>query len=328
MVTIYDIARMSGVSKSTVSRVVSNHPHVSAKTREKVLRVMQEHQFVPNSLATQFRYKHTKCIAIITPSIDHPYFSQLVHYLSVACTKKGFKTVIHQTLANKKTEEDIYIQLQKNEYDAIILASSFLTEEEIARCTKNRLLVACNEDFSSNYFDVFCINEEEVTMEATTYLLDKGLTKLAFCSDNLTSPLQQARLKGFRSAHNNKGLALTEQFVFDKVCGIEDGIQLGEKISKEGLPFEGILTGSDFVAAGLISSALRNNIDIPNQLSIIGFDDHPITLVTSPQISTIRNRIEEMSNDVITHILNIMNEGEGSPIKKIYKGEFIKRSSC
>ncbi|PAM96798.1 hypothetical protein B4N84_00345, partial [Flavobacterium sp. IR1] len=142
---------------------------------------MQEHQFVPNSLATQFRYKHTKCIAIITPSIDHPYFSQLVHYLSVACNKKGFKTVIHQTLANKKTEEDIYIQLQKNEYDAIILASSLLTEEEIARCTKNKLLVACNEDFSSNYFDVFCINEEEVTMEATTYLLDKGLTKLAFC---------------------------------------------------------------------------------------------------------------------------------------------------
>ncbi|SDI80090.1 LacI family DNA-binding transcriptional regulator [Alteribacillus bidgolensis] len=327
MVTIYDIARLSGVSKSTVSRVVSNHPYVSTETRNKVLKVMQEYNYVPNSLAKQFRQKQTKCIAILIPNLDHPYFSQLVRYISAACYKKGFKTVIHQTFSNKYTERDVYTQLQRNEFDAIILASFSLPEEAIARYTENNIIVACNEDYSGDYFDVFCLDEEEVTMKATSYLLNKGLSKLAFCSDNITSPLQQARLKGFILAHTKKGLHHTKDFVFNKISNIEDGIILGERIFKDRLEIEGIIAGSDFVAAGLISSAVKNHIEIPKQLSIIGFDNHPISLVTNPQISTICNHIQDMSNDLVNHIVNKINGIKKSPIKKVYNGEIINRNS-
>ncbi|MDV2686827.1 LacI family DNA-binding transcriptional regulator [Alkalihalophilus lindianensis] len=327
MVTIYDIARISGVSKSTVSRVVSNHPHVSTETRNKVLKVMQEYNYVPNSLARQFRQKHTKCIAIIIPNIDHPYFCQLVRYISAACHKKGFKTVVHQTFLNKNTEKGVYTQLQTNEFDAIILASSLLPEVEIASCTKNKLIVACNEVFSGEYFDVFCVDEEETTMKATTFLLNKGLSTLAFCADNITSPLQQARLKGFILAHNKKGLNYTKKFIFNKVSNIEDGITLGDKIFKVHTEIDGIISGSDFVAAGLISSAVRNNIEIPKQLSIIGFDNHPISLITNPQISTISNKIQEISIDLVNHLINKIDGRERAPIKKVYSGEFINRSS-
>ncbi|WP_062050359.1 LacI family DNA-binding transcriptional regulator [Bacillus sp. JCM 19034] len=327
MVNIYDIARISGVSKSTVSRVVSNHPHVSTETREKVLKVMKEYDYVPNSLARQFRQKHTKCIAIIIPNIDHPYFCQLVRYISAACHNKGFKTVVHQTFLNKNTEKSVYAQLQRNEYDAIILASSLLPEVEIASYTKNKIIVACNEVFSGEFFDVFCINEEEIIMKATTFLLNKGLTRLAFCADNITSPLQQARLNGFILAHNKKGVNYNKEFIFNKVSSIEDGIILGDKLFKFHTEIDGIISGSDFVAAGLISSATRNNIEVPNQLSIIGFDNHPISLVTNPQISTISYKIQEMSIDLVNHIINKI-DGEGKePIKKVYCGEFINRSS-
>ncbi|WP_208591309.1 LacI family DNA-binding transcriptional regulator [Gracilibacillus suaedae] len=328
MVTIYDIARLSGVSKSTVSRVISNHPYVSTETKSKVIKVMQEHNYVTNSLAKQFRQKQTKCIAILIPDLNHPYFSQLVSYISADCYKSGFKTVVHQTFLDKNIEREVYNQLQKNEYDALILTSSTLPEVEIAEYTGNKIIVACNEDFRGDYFDVFCLNEEEVTMKATSYLLSKGFTKLGFCSDNISSPLQQARLKGFILAHNKKGLKHNKDFLFNDISNIEDGIILGKRLFRDNLEIEGIIAGSDFVAAGLIRSAIRNNIQIPQHLSIVGFDNHPISLVTNPQISTICNHIQDMSNDLVNHIVNKINGGvKQSPIKKVYNGEFINRNS-
>jgi len=329
MITIYDIARLSGVSKSTVSRVISNHPHVSAETRSKVLNIMQQYQYVPNSLAKQLRKKQTKSIAILVPNLNHPYFSQLVSFLSAACYEKGFKTVVHQTFSSKQIEIEVYTQLQRNEFDAIILASSStLSEEEVASYTENKLIIACNEDYSGTYFDVFCLNEEEITMKATAYLLDKGISKLGFCSDHIDSPLQQARLKGFISAHGKKGLNYNKDFLFNHISTIEDGIILGEKIFNKHLEIEGIIAGSDFVAAGLIKSAVYKNIQIPQHFSIIGFDNHPISLVTSPQISTISNRIQEMSNDLVDHVIRKMNGSKQTPIKKVYNGEVIIRGSC
>lgn len=327
MITIYDIARLSGVSKSTVSRVISNHPHVSAETRNKVLKIMQQYHYVPNSLAKQFRQKQTNCIAILVPNLNHPYFSQLVSYLSAACYERGFKTVVHQTFSNKQIEIDVYTQFQRNEFDAIILAASTLSEEEVAAYTENKIIIACNEDYSGKYYDVFCLNEEDLTMKATACLLDKGISKLGFCSDNIDSPLQQARLKGFNLAHDKKGLNYNKDFLFNHISTIEDGIILGERIFNEHLEIEGIIAGSDFVAAGLIKSAIKNNIQVPQHFSIIGFDNHPISLVTSPQISTISNRIKDMSNDLVEHVIRKMTGSKRTPIKKVYNGEVIIRGS-
>ncbi|MFC4404075.1 LacI family DNA-binding transcriptional regulator [Gracilibacillus xinjiangensis] len=327
MVTIYDIARLSGVSKSTVSRVISNHPYVSTETKSKVIKVMQEYNYVPNSLAKQFRQKKSKCIAILIPDLNHPYFSQLVKYISADCYKSGYKTVVHQTFLNKEIEREVYTQLREYEYDALILTSSTLSEEEIAENTRNKIIVACNEDYRGDYFDVFCLNEEEVTMKATSHLISKGITKLGFCSDNISSPLQKARLKGFILAHAKKGLKHNKSLLFNEISSIEDGIMLGNSLFKDNLKIEGIIAGSDFVAAGLIRSAVSNNIQIPQHCSIVGFDNHPISLVTNPQISTISNHIPDMSNDLVNHIVNKINGVKQPPIKKVYKGEFINRNS-
>ncbi|PMC36784.1 LacI family transcriptional regulator [Bacillus sp. UMB0899] len=327
MVTIYDIARLSGVSKSTVSRVISNQSYVSAETKNKVIKVMQEHNYVPNSLAKQFRQKQTKCLAILIPDLHHPYFSELVRYISAESYKSGFKTVVHQTFSDENVEREVYTQLQRKEFDALILTSSALSEEEIAECTGDNLVVACNENYDGGYFDVFCLNEEEVTMKATSHLLSKGFTKLGFCSDNISSPLQQARLKGFILAHNKKGLNHNIDFIFNEISTIEDGIILGERLFNDNLELEGILAGSDFVAAGLIRSAVKNNIQIPQQLSIVGFDNHPISLVTNPQITTISNRLQDMANDLVHHIVTKINGVKQTPIKKVYNGEFINRDS-
>lgn len=327
MVTIYDIARLSGVSKSTVSRVLSNHPYVSKANRLKVKQVIEELNYVPNSRAKQFRQKQTRCIGILIPDLNHPYFSQLVSTLSLECHKRGFKTVVHQTFSSPQIEREVYQQLRNQELDGIILTSSLFSEDEIAMWIQDHVLVACNEDFRGDYFDVFCLNEEEVITKATTYLLDQGLTKLGFCSDHLDAPSQQARLRGFIRAHVNKGLVYRRDYLFNHTSTIEDGIALGEHLFENRAEIEGIVAGSDFVAAGLMKSAMKHGRRIPQDFSVIGFDHHPISLVTTPRISTICNRIEDMSHDLVDHLIHKLNGKREHPIKKIYDGELIIRES-
>lgn len=327
MVNIYDIARLSGVSKSTVSRVIANQPYVSEEKRNKVNKVIEELNYKPNSLARQFRKKQTNCIGILVPDLDHPYFSQLVGMLSLRCHEKGFKPVVYQTFFNRELEKEVYAKLQNREMDGLILTSTLLTEEELSTYVENHFVAACNEDFEGKYFSVFCLNEEKAIFDATMYLLNKGVTTLGFCSDNLHTPSQQARLRGFISAHEQKGINYNESLVFKQIATIEDGIQLGQSLFEGPVRIEGIITGSDFVAAGMLKSSAEKHIRVPTNFSIIGFDDHPISLVSTPPLTTICNQMQEMGNDLIDCITKMIKDQQAIYTKKVYEGKLILRQS-
>lgn len=327
MVTIYDIARISGVSKSTVSRVLSNHPYVSEEKKKKVNKVIEELNYKPNSLARQFRKKQTNCIGILVPDLDHPYFSQLVGMLSLRCHEKGFKPVVYQTFFNVELEKEVYAKLQNKELDGLILTSTLLTEKEISTYVEKQFVAACNEDFEGEHFSVFCLNEEKAIFDATMYLLNKGAAVLGFCSDNPHTPSQQARLRGFISAHEQKGVDYNESFVFKHISTIEDGIQLGQSLFEEPVRIEGIITGSDFVAAGMLKSAAEKHIRIPDDFSIIGFDDHSISYVSDPPLTTIGNRMQEMSDDLIECITKMIKDQRAIYTKKVYEGKLVLRQS-
>ncbi|KKO53358.1 LacI family DNA-binding transcriptional regulator [Paenibacillus sp. DMB20] len=328
MPTIYDIARLSGVSKSTVSRVLNHHPYVSEEKRQKVLKAVEELQFTQNARAVQFRLQQSNQVGIIVPTLDHPYFSQLVSALSLECNNHGLKTAVYQTFGNGKLEEEVYAHLRNKELDAVILASSIFSDREIAAYADEYPVVACNEDFPGDRFDVFCMDEEAAVFEATDFLLKSGKTGLIFCSDHLDHPSQRSRLRGFMRAHESRGLPCDGNYIFDGISSIEDGIGLGSKLFHSPDHPDGAIAGSDFVAAGLVKSASANNIKMPDEFAVFGFDNHPVSLVTEPQLSTISNSIEEMSRDLVRRLKNRIKGDRTEPFqKKVYKGKLIKRGS-
>jgi LacI family transcriptional regulator, repressor for deo operon, udp, cdd, tsx, nupC, and nupG len=328
MSTIYDIARLSGVSKSTVSRVLNNHPYVSEDAREKVNKAIEELKYTPNSRAVQFRLQMTNNIGIIVPTLDHPYFSRLISSLSYECMMRGYKPVVYQTFFQKEREEEIYKRLINKELDAVIITTSLFLESYISELTQSHTVVACNEDYTGIYFDVFSLDEEAIIYEATSSLLNKGLKTLVFCADILDNALQQSRLKGFIRAHEQYGTPYNDNHIYDNISTIEDGIQLGETLFSLPLTCDGVITGSDFVAAGLLKSAFKHYVRIPEDVSIIGFDNHPISTVTSPELSTICNNIQEMITDVFDCLLHRLNGNDGPYEKKVYAGKLITRESC
>jgi LacI family transcriptional regulator, repressor for deo operon, udp, cdd, tsx, nupC, and nupG len=328
LTTIYDIARLSGVSKSTVSRVLNKHPYVSEEAKEKVTKAIEELNYTPNSRAVQFRLQMTNTIGIIVPTLDHPYFSRLVSSLSHECMIKGYKPVVYQTFFQEEREEEVYKRLINKELDAVIITTSLFSESRIHKLTTLHTVVACNEDYEGTYFDVFSLDEEGITYEATSALLNKGLTNLVFCADILDNALQQSRLKGFIRAHEQHNIVYKKKYIYDNISTIEDGKCLGNTLFCTSLTCDGILAGSDFVAAGLLKSAHKHHVRIPDDVSIIGFDNHPISTVTNPELSTICNNIQEMIIDVVDCLLRRLGGNENPYEKKVYAGKLITRESC
>ncbi|UII55587.1 LacI family transcriptional regulator [Cytobacillus spongiae] len=327
MATILDIARLSGVSKSTVSRVINNHPHVSEDSRKRVMEAIEKLSFVRNARGVHLRTQSTKTIGVTIPVLDHPYFSPLVGMIAEKIRKSGYKIVIFQTFYSIDEEYEIFERLTENELDAVIITHTLLGEKEIKQKSRDKIVLICNEPLQTKHLDVFALDEIDAVYSSTKYLLKEGRNQLLFCADEERTPLQRQRWEGFKQAHLDFNKACT---IHQKISGystIEDGILLGDEIFSGHCKHDGILAGSDFLAAGLLSSSKKHGVSIPKECSIIGFDDHPICLTTFPALSSIQNQTKLMVIDLVTCLLDRLSGKEFLPARKVYKGELVIRGT-
>ncbi|MED4128741.1 LacI family DNA-binding transcriptional regulator [Shouchella miscanthi] len=327
MYTIRDVAKLSGVSRSTVSRVLNNHPYVSDEKRKRVEEVMKQLHFTPNQISNHFRLKRTGSIGIIIPYLSHPYFAELAGVLSEESHNYGYKPVLFQTFGDRHQEIDVFEKWKRKELDALIITSSSLNQVELDEMSMNGILVICNEAYKSSKVDVFCLNEKHAAYKSVVYLIKKGRRKIAFCSDYLASPSQQERLLGYKLAHQEHKLTWDEHLIFDKIASIHDGYMLGKKLHQTN-DIDAIFAGSDFVAAGYLKAAHECGLSVPNELSIIGFDNHSISDVTSPAITTMTNQVQEMAKDLV-HALELRLSGQSKPFeRKHYESKLLIKGSA
>ncbi|CAM4191446.1 LacI family DNA-binding transcriptional regulator [Paenibacillus tarimensis] len=326
MPTIIDISRISGLSKSTVSRVLNDHPHVSAESRQKVLEAIKELGYVRNTYGVQLRLQVSHHIGVLVPDVEHPYFSQLVRALSRALGSIGYQLVIYQTELSREYEREVYARLLRREMDAVIIAHSHFSEREIKEYIGSHVGIICNVAMDGEFLDAFRLDEEDAVLQATAYLLSKGRRNLVFCMDHLT-PLQEKRWNGFQLAHEQFGLPCTKSQCYTGLVTMEDGYALGEQLFTSDQWPDGIITGSDFVATGLLKAAEQWGISVPQELSVIGFDNHPVGLMTTPELTTLTNCIPEMVRDVTECLTRRLKGMQSAPIAKTYKSSLIIRSS-
>ncbi|MDQ0230651.1 LacI family DNA-binding transcriptional regulator [Metabacillus malikii] len=327
MATILDIARLSGVSKSTVSRVINNHPHVSEDSRTKVMEAIEKLSFVRNARGVHLRTQSTKTIGVTIPDLDHPYFSPLVGMIASKCRNVGYKIVVFQTFYSIEEEYEIYEKLTENELDALIITHTLLSEQEIKQRVRNNVVLICNEPLQTRHLDVFSLDERDAVYSSTQYLLKEGRNHLLMCMDEEITPLQQQRWEGFKQAHLDLNKICTIQQKVSGYATIEEGLLLGDEIFSGQCNYDGILAGSDFLAAGLLSSAKKHGVSVPKELSIIGFDNHSICLTTFPALSSIKNQTELMVKDLVSCLLDRLDGKEFATVRKVYKGALVIRGT-
>ncbi|MTH53352.1 LacI family DNA-binding transcriptional regulator [Bacillus mangrovi] len=295
MATIEDVARSAGLSRTTVSRVINDHPYVSIAKKKKVKEAMEELGYVPNSAARSLRNQRTGMIAVLIPRVMNPFFSQLIETLELAAAESFYQLIICQTQYSAKKELTYLNLLKTKQVDGVILTSAENDWSAIEGFTEYGPVILCNEFDERANVPMIYMDQQEAGYKATRHLIEQGHRKIAYCCGRFRSNVASAREEGFMMALHEAGLAFDEQYAFREAITSSDGTEIFRSIRGDSGRPTAIFTGSDEVAAGIVSEALRHGWSIPRDLAVTGFDNQVITELMNPRITTVEQPVREMA---------------------------------
>jgi LacI family transcriptional regulator, repressor for deo operon, udp, cdd, tsx, nupC, and nupG len=293
--TIKDVAKLAGLSRTTVSRVLNDHPYVSVEKKKLVQQAMEQLGYVPNSAARSLRNNKTGIIAVLIPKISTPFFSQLIEILEMAASAKGYQLIICQTQFSKQKELNYLNLLKTKQVDGVIMTSIENDWSIIDAYLNYGPIVLCNEMIEHAQIPMVYMNQASSGYNVAKHLLEMGHRQIAYCSNGIVSEGMKAREKGFKRALLESGCTFDENFHFENVASIEDGKQIFRKITEMKIKPTAIFTGGDSVAAGFISEAKKHGWNIPEDFAVVGFDNMEISELFDPKITTVVQPVEEMA---------------------------------
>ncbi|WP_368505295.1 LacI family DNA-binding transcriptional regulator [Alkalihalophilus sp. As8PL] len=316
MANISDVAKLSGLSKTTVSRVINNHPYVSDKKRELVQKAMQELGYTPNPSARRLRGQLTTTIGVIVPRIINPFFSYLVNAIEQAAYKKGYQVLICQSYEDKEKELAFLNLLKTKQVDGIIMTSIENDWKVIKAYRDYGAILLCNDYVDQEIVPMIRLDQTKGAYLGIKHLIDRGHKKIAYCTGGLFDEEGKGkdRNQGFQQALSEAGMKINPKWIFINKHTIEDGKQVMRQIVEMKERPTAIFTGSDEIASGMLIEAKEHRLKIPDDLAIIGFDDQPIAEIVDPKLTTIRQPVDQMGEKSIEVMLEML-DNPGMEIK-------------
>jgi len=310
MYSILDVAKLANVSKSTVSRVLSGNSYgVSEKTKAKVEKAAKELGYVKNSLASSLRTNKTKTIILIIPDITNNFWAEVARGAQDYLDKKGYSLI----LVNTDWEENNYskyLDLALTKGVDGILINTYTSSVNKLKNIDLPIVLLGNAYLHSPYTRVGS-NTLEGIREALDYFYDNGHRKIGIVAshtDTKKSSNIENRLSIYHEFLNSKNIDFKKEYYFTIDYSMEGGKDLAATISKMNNPPTAILAGNDLIAIGLINECRKLNIDIPNDLSIIGVDDIPISSIIHPSLTTISKPKREIGEKAAETIIKVINK--------------------
>ena len=296
MPNINDVVRLSGVSKSTVSRVLNNYPHIAPEKRERVLKVMAEIGYIPNISAQKLRGQAGTTIGVIVPRIVNPFFSYLVESIEKEGYKRGYQTIIFQSHEDSERELDFLNLLKHKQVDGAIMTAYENDWDTIKQFMEYGPIVMCNEYITDSIVPMVRVDQFAASRDGVKHLIEQGHKKIAYCTGGLFNEdgKYKDRNHGYQRALQEAGIDINPNWILIKRHTIEDGRKVLHQILDMKDRPTAVFTGSDEVAAGIIMEARNEGIAIPDELAVIGFDDQPLAQLLTPELTTIKQPVSEM----------------------------------
>lgn len=312
MSTISDVAKLSGLSKTTVSRVLNNHPYVSEDKKKKVLKAMKELGYSPNPAARRLRGQLTTTIGVIVPRIVNPFFSYLVNSIEQTAFTQGYQVLICQSNEDKEKELAFLNLLKTKQIDGIVMTSIENDWDIIEQYTEYGPIVLCNEYLNNPDVPIVRIDQNKGAYIGINHLIQKGHRKIAYCTGGLFDEQgkDKDRNQGFQKALKEAGIMINPKWIFVNQHTIEDGKRVIKQILEMDDRPTAVFTGSDEVAGGMMIEAKEHGLTIPDDIAIIGFDDQPIAELLDPQLTTIRQPVNQMGEKAVELIIGLLNNPE------------------
>ncbi|GFN24245.1 LacI family DNA-binding transcriptional regulator [Thermanaeromonas sp. C210] len=327
MPTIYDVAKAAGVSIATVSRVINGYPFVSEKTREKVLQVMQELNYSPNILAAALMKKVTYTVGLLIPDISNPFFAEITRGAEDAANKFGFNTIICNT-DNDSEKETKYINLllQKS-VDGLIFATSEIVNQNILMLKEKKFpMVLIAREVEGSGVDVVLADNVQGAYEGVKYLIELGHRTIAFVGEPLTIKSTQERLAGYEKALKDAGLPIVEHLILTGFKTLEETYKKIKSFYWKTRP-SAIFATNDVLAIGVIRGLKELRINIPEDVSIVSFDDTVFASIAEPPLTSVAQPMRQMGQLAIMKLINRIRNKEEAATKIVLPTKLVVRNS-
>ena len=293
MATIVDVARLAGVTPTTVSRVINNRGYISEKTKKRVQEAMDELGYQPNEIARSLTKQKSNTIGVIVPHISHPYFAKLISNLENEAAKKDYKIILCNSKEKAEKEKQYLDMCKSNRVAGIIICSGNVESNKIN--TGGIPVVLLEKNFEEGKLGIQCDNYQGGKL-ATEHLIECGCKKILHLSGVIDEEMPaDNREKAFIDVcRKNEIEYFIKKYDIDTYNQMNYYDYIKAALNEiEGV--DGIFASSDLIAAQVIQVCNEIKIRIPEDIKLVGFDDVDISQLTTPRITTVHQPIKEMA---------------------------------
>lgn len=331
-VTINDVAKLAAVSIKTVSRVMNNESSVREATRDKVQAAIDQLNYQPNLAARSLAGTKSYTIAFIYDNPNAYYVIDMQNGILSECKKQGYDLLIHP--CNSKScdiKEQLTHMVKHSRVAGLILTPPFSEMPDIVETLSHLnvhiIRIVSGKEQPDNLSPCIMVNDKDAALNVTQHLIDLGHEKIGFLNGSIGHMSSHERLNGFKEALTNNQINIDEKLIIQGEYSFESGVQGANKLLSGDSKPTAIFACNDEIAAGALFAARLMNIKIPEQLSIIGFEDSPFSGQTWPKLSTAHQPNETIAQHAASLLIAATRSQKAPEVTESFIPELVVRDS-
>lgn len=328
MPTIREVAKHANVSVATISRVVNGNKWVSDATREKVMQAMKELGYQPNSFAKALATNRSDTIGMVVSDLSGPFFGDMMRHAEDETRKHGKHLIITSGHDTVESESDAINFLMKRRVDALLLHVDALTDEDIIQlCDDNDIpIVLINRLVPELEEQCISLDNDMGGFLATQHLIDLGHRNIACITGPLFKADARARLAGYRRAIEMAGIEYDERLVIESDYQEKGGNSSVERLRRRGVKFTAVVAQNDHMAIGAMNALKAHGMKVPQDVSVVGYDDMVMARYTEPALTTVSIPVAEFGQQAADMALAKLGDKTSGATKQ-FQPELIVRAS-
>jgi LacI family transcriptional regulator len=331
-VTLKDIAKLCGVSVATVSLVLNNKPNrISEATKQKILEKAKELHYHPNPMALSLVTRKSKVLGLIIPDVSNLFYTDFIRQVEIEASKFGYTIILGNTDEQGSREyEYVRTFLQRGLAGCILIHSSIEMDKydakivDLVKQSKLPFILIDRHQKANNIRTLF-IDQKLGAYLATTHLLNLGHTRIGYISGPLDLDLSRMRYDGYRQALEDHGIVFDENLIEFGDWRADGGHHAGLRLIAKGV--SSIFAANDMMAFGVYQAAFSMALRIPQDLSVIGFDDVSFASVVTPGLTTIHQPMSQVGIDCVGMLVDMIEARKTTETSKQYSPTLIVRGS-
>jgi len=331
MATIKDVAQLAGVSITTVSHVINETRFVSDELRTSVLAAVEELNYRPNVLARSLRRGETKTIGLIVPDNSNPFFAEVARIVEDVGFENGYSVILCNSDGNADKEAAYINVLITKQVDGVIFIAAGGKQEHLRELMAQHIpVVVADRDIPQTLADVVLVNNEQGGYDAARYLITLGHRRVACIAGPSDVSPSADRVHGYRRALRESGIPVAQELIVSGDFRSPSGETAMAQLLRLDEPPSAVFACNDVMAIGALRAVRSAGLQVPGDVSIIGFDDISSASAVSPALTTIAQPIVELATQAAQFLISrIQNGQEGRSGQRIVLDtELVVRNSC